>query len=780
MSKSYTPTQAGDTRTLLPPTIVAFALTSLLVRVDWAGAETDVDSFKVYRRLNSESDFTQVATVDNLVTSYEDTDVEPSTEYIYRIVVVFVSGLNTFESDPSNESSATTYAYDPAILTVEPLSSSRISLAWSFVSDIEGIDFQVMRRAVLTEDEYSLITTIPYTEDSNFYTDESLTADTEYSYRIDAVRGDDTVPSNEAADTTQEISLEAHPSTSSVAINLFWSVNCDDNDGWSIQRSLVAGGPYTEIDTVALESSDYTDSTVTAETEYFYVVQPTSESADLGYSGETSATAPVDGGGGGGGGGTYKGDIYPPLLIGKSGGFINDGFIAYGPAGASLTLTHNSTSATRTDADWADTDVGSFIWLKTSGYDNIPVAAIRSISGTTATLSAPWAGSTVTVTSDGGETEYWNTFCAYATVGLIEYEFSVVQLFGAPIPYYSGNNFILRAGTNRLAIASCHTAGQLTLTIYNDILNETQCVPQAVIVKTGLDITPDQFIAGDSAFHITISDTNYVFCIWNKVTDTYIPGGTPVTPQAKYAAKFDIDAFTCSDVYTTNPTYNLLLGCTRPSKGIYALTDSNVGLWDLTSGDLGGTDAEAPIHAGTESPIDPSHGHKYDAVASFTTPLASGVFAVIGHRPQDFVFVEDGDGWHLTPPEYEVGILSGDSTDLSYEIAPSLPSPPSTLCSASGLGTMVWGSIDFAEKLYFGTTLVNTFAAPIYDVVPAPDGKFIALILDPHPYGLKAYLLDTDGSTISELEGGVTLAYARYTQDPEGILSTSVWSPVAE
>ncbi|MDX1450874.1 MAG: hypothetical protein R3246_17620, partial [Acidimicrobiia bacterium] len=75
-------------------------------------------------------------------------------------------------------------------------------------------------------------------------------------------------------------------------VDLDWDDNTEpDLAGYNVHRATSSGGPYTKINTVTVTTSAYSDTTVTNDTTYFYVVTAVDSSAnESGNSNEASAT----------------------------------------------------------------------------------------------------------------------------------------------------------------------------------------------------------------------------------------------------------------------------------------------------------------------------------------------------------------------------------------------------------------------------------------------------------------------------------------------------------
>jgi Abnormal spindle-like microcephaly-assoc'd, ASPM-SPD-2-Hydin/Protein of unknown function (DUF1573) len=80
------------------------------------------------------------------------------------------------------------------------------------------------------------------------------------------------------------------PSGSSV-VDLKWNASSSSTvTGYNVYRGTASGGPYTKLSSVS--GTSYTDSSVTAGKEYFYVVTAVNADGSSGYSNQASVTVP--------------------------------------------------------------------------------------------------------------------------------------------------------------------------------------------------------------------------------------------------------------------------------------------------------------------------------------------------------------------------------------------------------------------------------------------------------------------------------------------------------
>jgi hypothetical protein len=78
-------------------------------------------------------------------------------------------------------------------------------------------------------------------------------------------------------------------------INLSWTDNSDNEEGFKVERKSGAEGSYSLIATTAGNVASYSDSNLSASTVYFYRVLAFNSEGESSYSNEASATTPAAG-----------------------------------------------------------------------------------------------------------------------------------------------------------------------------------------------------------------------------------------------------------------------------------------------------------------------------------------------------------------------------------------------------------------------------------------------------------------------------------------------------
>jgi fibronectin type 3 domain-containing protein len=194
-----------------PPELSATAVSASAIDLSWAAAgdpESGIQSYHVYR------DGALVGAVST--TTFSDVGLAPSTTYGYTVTAVNGAGL---EGPPSPTATATTLADQtpppaPAELSAVAVSSTRIDLQWSAVSDPEsGIrTYRVYREGTLIDS--STTTTLA---------DSGLAPGGSYTYEVAAVNGAGlegarSAPASATTPSDQEGDLVVYTMTSGTGI----------------------------------------------------------------------------------------------------------------------------------------------------------------------------------------------------------------------------------------------------------------------------------------------------------------------------------------------------------------------------------------------------------------------------------------------------------------------------------------------------------------------------------------------------------------------------------
>jgi len=164
----------------------------------------------------------------------------------------------------------------PSNLAASAVSASQVQLTWTDNSNNET-GFQIERALSIGGPWTQIVTTAAGTTS---YGDSGLLASTLYYYRIRATNaaGDSPYSNQAVASTLAGSTNPAAPNNlTAVAvslsqIDLYWSDNANNETGFAIERATSSSGPWTQVGTMGVNATSYTDLTVGPSTTYHYRV----------------------------------------------------------------------------------------------------------------------------------------------------------------------------------------------------------------------------------------------------------------------------------------------------------------------------------------------------------------------------------------------------------------------------------------------------------------------------------------------------------------------------
>jgi titin len=275
-----------------PSNLTATALSQTQINLAWDDKATSEEGFKIERRIGSSSKYVEVAALAANAKNYPDNGLSPNTTYFYRLRAFNAGG----SSDYANEASATTLPNPPARpgnLTATAMSNQQINLAWSDSANNE-IGFKVERK--FSGGVYAQIASLD--ANARNFADKNLLANTEYFYRLRAYNaGGLSSYSNEASATTLPNPPVAPGNLKATTINqrrinLTWTDNSSDEIGFKIERRLSAETIFTNLATVEANVTSFADTSLAADTKYFYRIRAYNTGGHSSYSTAVSATTP--------------------------------------------------------------------------------------------------------------------------------------------------------------------------------------------------------------------------------------------------------------------------------------------------------------------------------------------------------------------------------------------------------------------------------------------------------------------------------------------------------
>ena len=270
-----------------PSSLTATAASSSQINLAWADNSAIETGFKIERATSSAGTYTQVATVGTSVKTYSNTGLSPATTYYYRVRAYNASGNSAY----SNIANATTKDVPPAAptaLTASGISSSQIGLAWAQNSANET-GFKIERGTDGTN--FTQVATVGVNVVT--FTDSGLLPNTLYYYRVRAYNtAGDSAYSNTASDLTGPAAPTALTATavSQSQIDLAWTDNSANENGFKVERATASAGPYTTIATNDIGATTFSSTGLTANTTYYFRVASCNANGNSSYSNTGTAT----------------------------------------------------------------------------------------------------------------------------------------------------------------------------------------------------------------------------------------------------------------------------------------------------------------------------------------------------------------------------------------------------------------------------------------------------------------------------------------------------------
>jgi hypothetical protein len=263
--------------TIIPPANIVYTPTGLTaaneaaaVDLAWLDNAANETGYSIERSTDG-ANWGAVASLSANATAYADSSVLAGWTYHYR-----VRAFNTLSSsDYSNLASGTVAPVAPGGLAAVAVSASRITIQWSDVAGETG--YKIERS--LDGSAWTQIGTTGANVLS--YQDSGLNASTTYFYRVRATNlgGDSPFSSLASATTFVVPPAPLAPSNlwaaavSAKQVNVTWSDNSANEDGFRLERSSNGGKSWTVVATVTANTTSFSDLTTTKRKTYQYRVR---------------------------------------------------------------------------------------------------------------------------------------------------------------------------------------------------------------------------------------------------------------------------------------------------------------------------------------------------------------------------------------------------------------------------------------------------------------------------------------------------------------------------
>jgi len=255
------------------PTNLTFStITNNSLRLHWSDNSNNEDGFEIYRSGSSGGPFIHVGTTGTGAETYNNTGLSAGTAYFYRVYATNSGGLSSSYAS-GNESTLPLPPDAPGNLTFGTVTSSSIELNWSDNSDNED-GFRIYRSTSIGGD-YSPVGTT--TAEATSFNNTGLTSNTTYYYRVYAYNtggSSSYISGNERTlpDVPADPSDLTFSNITNGSIQINWSDNSSNEDGFEIHRAFSSGGSYTRIAILGPGMTTYNHAGLDPDREYFYQV----------------------------------------------------------------------------------------------------------------------------------------------------------------------------------------------------------------------------------------------------------------------------------------------------------------------------------------------------------------------------------------------------------------------------------------------------------------------------------------------------------------------------
>jgi fibronectin type 3 domain-containing protein len=276
-------TKPGGGSAPAAPTGLSATAANAQVNLSWS-AGSGASAYYVKRSTTSGGPYTQIAAP--AATNYTDNNLANGTKYFY-----VVSAYNSYgQSSNSAEVSATPTAPSPPTAPTGLTAitgNAQVALNWSASS---GATSYNVKRSTTSGGPYTTVSSPTVTN----YTNTGLTNGTKYYYVVSAVSA-----AGESVNSAQVNATPAAPATPPAAptglqatggnaqVSLTWAASTGATS-YHVKRSTTSGSGYAQI--AAPTAANYTDTTVTNGTAYYYVVSALNAVGESANSAQATAT----------------------------------------------------------------------------------------------------------------------------------------------------------------------------------------------------------------------------------------------------------------------------------------------------------------------------------------------------------------------------------------------------------------------------------------------------------------------------------------------------------
>jgi len=280
-----------------PSGLTATAVSQTQINLSWTDNANNETGYKVERSPDGTTGWTEIAgSLPAGTTSYSNTGLTAATTYYYR-VRAYNAGGNSGYSNVANATTLPNPPADPSGLTATAVSSSQINLSWTDNANNET-GYKVERSPDGTTGWTEIAGSLA--ANSTSYSDNGLTSNTTYHYRVRASNTGGNSGYSNVANATTFIVINAPSGLTATAvstsqINLSWTDNANNETSYKVERSPDGTTGWTEIaGSLAADATSYSDNGLAEGTTYHYRVRASVGTSHSAYSNVANATTLVN------------------------------------------------------------------------------------------------------------------------------------------------------------------------------------------------------------------------------------------------------------------------------------------------------------------------------------------------------------------------------------------------------------------------------------------------------------------------------------------------------
>ncbi len=274
-----------------PSGLSASTVSQSQINLSWSDNSSTEANFVVGRSTTSGGPYTDIATMSANSTSYSSTGLSADTTYYY-VVRASNAGGSSANTAQASATTLPTAPIAPSGLTATTVSQTQINLSWTDGSANEA-NF-IVARSTTSGGPYTDIVTLGANVTS--YSNTGLSDTTTYYYVVRASNTGGVSANSAEASATTLPNAPIAPSgltatgASATQINLSWADNSGNEANFIVGRSTTSGGPYTDIVTLAANTTSYNNTGLSTGVTYHYVVRAVNAGGASANSAQASAT----------------------------------------------------------------------------------------------------------------------------------------------------------------------------------------------------------------------------------------------------------------------------------------------------------------------------------------------------------------------------------------------------------------------------------------------------------------------------------------------------------